>query len=228
MSCSDFFNWIFSLFTFQILSPFQFSSLLETTYPIPTPVSMRMFLHPRTHSHFPPLDLLYWGIYWAFIRPRTSPSIDAWLGHPLLHMQLEPCLLLCWWLSSWELWRVWLVDIVVLPMGLQTPSTPSVHSVTHLLWILLSDQWLAASSICLCICKALAWPLRRQQCQALFSMYFLASTSVDAKKSFSDFNRACTSYAFPTRLRPYHLKDVRKIIIASGSWQLQMSCATKS
>jgi hypothetical protein len=29
--------------------------------------------------------------------------------------------------------RVWLVDIVVLPMGLQTPSTPSVLSLTPLL-----------------------------------------------------------------------------------------------
>ena len=56
---------------------------------------------------------------------------------------------------------VWLVDTVVLPMGLQTPSTPSVLSLTPLLGTPCSVQWLAVS-IHLCICKALTEPLRRQ------------------------------------------------------------------
>jgi hypothetical protein len=34
------------------------------------------------------------------------------------------------WFSPWALWGVWLVDIVVLPMGLQTPSAPSDLSLT--------------------------------------------------------------------------------------------------
>jgi hypothetical protein len=72
---------------------------------------------------------------------------------------------------------LWLVDIVVLPMGLQTPSTPSVLSLTSLLGTLCSVQWLAAS-IHLCICKALAGPLRRQPYQAPVSKHFLASTIV--------------------------------------------------
>jgi hypothetical protein len=55
---------------------------------------------PPTQPSIP----LHWGIYQAFIGWRTSPSIDAWQGHPLLHMQLEPCVLLCWWLSPWEFW----------------------------------------------------------------------------------------------------------------------------
>ena len=42
-------------------------------------------------------------------------------------MQLEPwvplCVLFGWWFSLWELWGFWFVDIVVLPMGLQTPTT---------------------------------------------------------------------------------------------------------
>ena len=87
-------------------------------------------------------------------------------------MQLEPwlppCVLFGWWFSPWELLGVWLVDIVVLPVGLQTPSASSVLSLTHPLRSLCSDV-----SICLCICKALAWPLRRQ---APFSKHFLAST----------------------------------------------------
>jgi hypothetical protein len=45
-------------------------------------------------------------------------------------MQLEPYVLLGWWLSPWKLWGVWLADIVVIPMGLQTLSAPSVLSLT--------------------------------------------------------------------------------------------------
>ena len=70
---------------------------------------------------------------------------------------------------------VWLVDIVVLPMGLKTPTTPSVLSLTLLLGTPHSVQWLAVS-IHLCICKALAEPLRRQPYQVPVSKHFLAST----------------------------------------------------
>jgi hypothetical protein len=53
------------------------------------------------------------------------------------------------------------VDIVVLPMGLQTPSAPLVLSLTPPLGTPCSIQWLAVS-IHLYICQALAEPLRRQ------------------------------------------------------------------
>jgi hypothetical protein len=66
--------------------------------------------------------------------------------------------------------------IVVLPMGLQAPSTPSVFSHT-LLGTLHSVQWLAVS-IRLCICKVLAGPIRKQLYQTPFSMHFLESTIV--------------------------------------------------
>jgi hypothetical protein len=56
--------------------------------------------------HFPTLG------HRAFIGQRASPPIDDWLGHPLLHMQLEPwvppCVLFGWWLSPWKLWVYWL------------------------------------------------------------------------------------------------------------------------
>ena len=56
-------------------------------------------------------------------------------------MQLEPwvppCVLFGSWFSPWELWYLWLVDIV-LPMGLQTPSAPSVLPLTPLLEFLFS------------------------------------------------------------------------------------------
>jgi hypothetical protein len=54
-----------------------------------------------------------------------------------------------------------LVYIVVLPMGLQTSSTPSVPSLTPPLGTPRSVQWLAAN-IWLCVCKDLTGPLRRQ------------------------------------------------------------------
>jgi hypothetical protein len=124
--------------------PFSLSLLLwgySSTYP-PTPTS-------------PPSVLLHWGIFWAFVGPRTSPPIDTWQGHPLPHMQLEPSVLHCWWLNPWELLGDWLVNIVVLPVGMQSPSIPSVLLLAPLLRTPCLVQWLAAR-IRLCICKALA------------------------------------------------------------------------
>ena len=69
----------------------------------------------------------------------------------MLHMQLEPwthpCVVFGWWFSPWELQGNQLVDIV-LPMGLQSPSAPSVPSPTLPLGSLGSVQWLAVS-ICI-------------------------------------------------------------------------------
>jgi hypothetical protein len=73
-------------------------------------------------------------------------------------MQLEPCVLLYWLFSPWEFWGIWLDDMAVLPMGLQTPSIPSILSLTPLLRIPHSVQGLAAN-LRLCICKALAGAL---------------------------------------------------------------------
>jgi hypothetical protein len=51
---------------------------------------------------------------WCQMRPSSATYPAGAMG--------TPCVLFGWWFSSWELWRVWLVDIVVLPMRLQTPS----------------------------------------------------------------------------------------------------------
>ena len=134
-----------------MLSPFLIS-LPETHYPIcPPPVSMIVCPHPRNSQplHFPALG------HWAFMEPMASSPIDAQQGHPLLNRRQEPwvhpCVPLGWWLRPWELW---LVDIVVLSMGLQIPSAPSVLSLTPPLGTQWSVQWLAVS-ICLCICQHL-------------------------------------------------------------------------
>jgi len=71
---------------------------------------------------------------------------------------------------------LWLVGIVVL-MGLQIPSTPSILSLTHPIGTLFLVQLLAAR-ICFCVCHAVAEPLRRQLYQAPVSMHFLASPVV--------------------------------------------------
>jgi hypothetical protein len=81
--------------------------------------------------------------------------------------------------KTWEnLNRVWLVGIVVLPMSCKPlQSAPSLLSLTPPLETLCSVQQLAVS-ICLCICQALAKPLRRQLYQAPVSKHFLASSIV--------------------------------------------------
>ena len=86
-------------------------------------------LSPSSLSwHSPIMGLL------AFLGTRASLPFDVQQCHPLLHIQLEPwvppCVLFGWWFSLWELWGVWLVNIVALPMGLQIPSAPSVLPLT--------------------------------------------------------------------------------------------------
>jgi hypothetical protein len=94
-------------------------------------------------------------------------------------MQVELCVLLCWWLSPWEFcgwgWSGWLILFFLWGCKL----LQLLQSLLHLLHQgpLCSVQWLA-SSFLLCICKALAGPLRRQPYQAHFSVHFLASTIV--------------------------------------------------
>jgi hypothetical protein len=99
----------------------------------------------------------------------------------LLHMWLEPwvppCVLFSCLLSPWELWEYWLVDIVVHPMMLQTPSAPWIFSLAPPLGTLCSVQWMAVS-IHFCISQALAEPFWRHLYQAPVSKHFLTSTIV--------------------------------------------------
>ena len=66
-----------------------------------------------------------------------------------------------------------LVDIVVLSVGLKSPSAPSVLPLTLSLGSLGSVQWLAMS-ICIYISQVLAELLRGQPCQAPVCKHFLA------------------------------------------------------
>jgi len=120
--------------------------------------------------------------------PWHSPTLGKW---PLLHQGLllllmpdnailhwvPPCVFIDWWFNPWELWEIWLVDIVVLSMGFQTASASSVPSLTPPLGSLCSI-WLLAASILICIIMVLAEPLRRHPYQAPVSKHFLASAIV--------------------------------------------------
>jgi hypothetical protein len=80
MSMKDLsFYWIFSLFTFQILSPLPFSNPPVNTLYHPLSPCFYKGEPPVTHPlllpcpHIP----LNWDTYWAFIGLRNTPPIDA-------------------------------------------------------------------------------------------------------------------------------------------------------
>jgi hypothetical protein len=141
---------------------------------------MRVLPYPPNYSHFPALAFSYTGASNSS-GPRVAPPIDVQQDHPLPYMQQEPwvppCVLYHWWSSPQKLQKVWQIDTVASPMGLQTSSNPLVLSSTPPLRIPQSVQCVAVR-IRLCICQALVELLRRQPYQALLSKHWLASTIV--------------------------------------------------
>ena len=132
--------------------------------PSPLPASVRMLPDPTTHSHLTYLALPYTG---ALSLHRTKGPLFPLINKAFL------CYI-CAWSHGLRLENSFVVSalgvhrggrlrvhIVVLPMKLQTPLAPSVLSLSPPLGTPCSVQWLAGS-ICLCICQALAEPLRRQ------------------------------------------------------------------
>ena len=84
-----------------MLSPFLVSPL-KTPYPFPLPLLTNLPTPTSWPWHSPILG------HRIFTGPRASPPIDDQLGHPQLHIQLEPHVPLCvffnLWFSSKELW----------------------------------------------------------------------------------------------------------------------------
>jgi hypothetical protein len=96
---SLFFNWIFSLFTFQMSSSFQVFPL-ETTYFIPP--SLPVWGCSPTHLPtpvFPPWHSSILGHRTPSV-PRTSPFRTVHRGHPLPHMWPEPWVSPCVFLAG--------------------------------------------------------------------------------------------------------------------------------
>jgi hypothetical protein len=148
---------------------------LKIPYPLtPSPAPQPTYSHSWS-LHSPILG------HRTFTGLRASPPIDERLGHPLLHIQLEPQVLprvfFDWQFSRRELWGYWLVHIVVPPMGLQIPSAPWVLSVAPSLGTMYSVQWMIVS-IHFYIFQALAEILRKQLYQAPVSKLLLESVIV--------------------------------------------------
>ena len=119
-----------------MLSPFLVSPP-ETIYP-PSPCfyeDVPQPIHPLPPPH--PCIPLHWVIelsqdQGSLLLMMSNKAILCYLcswshGYPLCT--------LWWWFSPWELWEVWLVDIVVLPLRLETPLdtiSPLCHHVPML------------------------------------------------------------------------------------------------
>jgi hypothetical protein len=153
-----------------MLSPFIVSPP-KIPYPLPPPLLTK----PPTPTSWPQQSPMLG--HRTFTGSRASPPTDDQLGRPLLESWVPPYVFFGWSFSPRELWRYWLVHIVVPASGLQTPSAPWVLSLTPSLGILCSVQWMSVS-IHFCICQVLAEPLRRQLYQGPVSKLLLASTIV--------------------------------------------------
>jgi hypothetical protein len=128
--------------------------------------------------------------------PRGSPPTDVQQGYSLSHMWpvpwFTPCVFYRWWYSPWKLWGAGASGLLTLFFPPWVCKTPRLHqSLLQLLhWRPLSSfQWLAAS-VLLCICHALAKPLRRQPYQASVSKHVPASTQNQTEFSTEETRRA--------------------------------------
>jgi hypothetical protein len=114
-----------------------------------------------------------------------EPSWGQGLLLPLMHDKAILCYVCSWShvyffvddLVSESSEGVWLVDIVVLPIGLQTPSTPSVPSLTPLL----GTGYSSNNQLC---CKKQSGSLRILVCK----MKSFESFSIDDYEYFFQFS----------------------------------------
>jgi hypothetical protein len=142
-----------------MLSPFLVSPL-QTPYPVPPPSCFYECATPPTQPLPPHCSSI--PLHWD-----TEPSQDQGPPLPLMPDKAILCYICSWSHGSLHVYsfvgglapetsgKVWLVDVFVLSIGLQTPSAPSVLTLTPPLGTLCSVQWLSAS-IHICISQALA------------------------------------------------------------------------
>ena len=139
------FSFFFSLgyfiyLHFHCYSPSEFSiHKPPISFPsLPSPCLYERALKPTHpllphHSCLPILAFSYAG---ELILHRTKVLLFHWcqtkqsfVSYEAGAMSLSMCTL-GWWFSPWELFGVWLIDIVVFPIGLQSPSATSVLPIT--------------------------------------------------------------------------------------------------
>ena len=144
---------------------------------MPSPIPL--LINPHTPTSWP------WNSstlgHRAFTGPRVSSFTDDRLGHPLLHMQLEPWIPLCvffgWWFSPWEFCGLLVSSYCYSSYRAANSSSSLVLSQAPSLGTLCSVQWMAMS-IHFYICQTLAEALRRELYQVPVSKHLLASTIV--------------------------------------------------
>jgi len=131
-----------------------FSSLSHTLPP--APASIRMFplplppQHPGVPLHWRNQDSQNQGIFFLLMLDNAILCYICGWSHGSLRVYS-----LVSGLIHGNSGGIWLVDIVVLPIVLKTPSAPSVFSLTSPLGSPCSVQWLAATTL-ICISSALA------------------------------------------------------------------------
>ena len=128
---------IFSLLTFQCLSPFLVSPPKEN------PLSSPYFPCSPTHSY--PLSGPGISLYWGIELSQDKGSLTALMTDQTIlcyicsqRNRVHLCVFFVWWFSTRELWGYWLVHIVVLPRVLPTSSAPWVLSLAPSLGTLFS------------------------------------------------------------------------------------------
>jgi hypothetical protein len=130
-----------------MLSPLWFPlckpPILSTFHPASMRVLPPTLLLP---PHCPSISLC-WGIKPSQIQGPPLPLMpDKQSSATHLEPWAPSCVLFGWWFSPLELWVVWLVDIVVFPVGLQTSFSSFSLTLTSPLGSLAqSDGWLLAS-----------------------------------------------------------------------------------
>jgi hypothetical protein len=176
---SLFFIKLFYLFTFKKLYPFSVSTswVLHSILALPTSKKLLPHSHPcPPHPHQPSHS---WGEQVSTGLSTLFSPTEARQGslHICLGPQISPCMLPGFWLIFCSSEGSRLVDIVVLPMGLQSPSALSLLPPTFSYWSQTSIQWLTVS-ICICLSQLLVEPLWGQPCHVSVCMHKITSVIV--------------------------------------------------
>ena len=138
------------------------SSFLVSLPKIPYRLPLPLLPNPPTPTSWPWHSPILG--HRIFARPKASPPIDSWLGHPLLHMQLETGALGVL-VSSYCCFSYRVADTF---SSLGTFSSflfgdPVFHTI--------DDH--EHPLLCQCICQALAWPHQRELYQGPVSKNLL-------------------------------------------------------
>jgi hypothetical protein len=109
------------------LSPFPVSPLQS---PIPSPCFYEVATPPtQLPTPASPAQAFSYDGASSLHRTRTKGFLSHWWQispSSASGAMVPPCLLFRCLFKPWGLWGLWLVNIVVLPVGFQTPSAPSV------------------------------------------------------------------------------------------------------